>query len=191
MSRIGNLKIVLPEKVDVVFNRESGEIAVKGPRGEVDDIFLNGFEFVKEDNFITVKIKSQKDNYGKEDSFQGLYRTILQNMIIGVTKGFEKKLELIGVGYKAVMNGPNILELDLGYSHKVLFVLPKEIVCKVEAEKGKNIIIILSGNEKYLVGQIAAKIKSLRSVEPYKGKGFRYLGETIKLKAGKTTAAKK
>ena len=89
------------------------------------------------------------------------------------------------------MIGPNILELDLGYSHKVLFVLPKEIVCKVEAEKGKNIIIVLSGNEKYLVGQIAAKIKSLRSVEPYKGKGFRYLGETIKLKAGKTTAAKK
>ena len=176
MSRIGNLKIILPEKVDVVFNRESGEITVKGPRGEVYDIFLNGFEIVKED---------------KEDSFQGLYRTILQNMIIGVTKGFEKKLELIGVGYKAVMNGHNILELDLGYSHKILFVLPKEVICTVEAEKGKNIIIVLNGNEKYLVGQIAAKIKSLRSVEPYKGKGFRYLGETIKLKAGKTTQTKK
>ena len=148
MSRIGNLKIVLPEKVDVIFNRETGEIAVKGPRGEVDDIFLNGFEIVKEDNFITVKINSQKDNYGKEDSFQGLYRTILQNMIIGVTKGFEKKLELIGVGYKAVMNGTNILELDLGYSHKVLLVLPKEVVCKVENEKGKNIVIVLNGNEK-------------------------------------------
>ena len=191
MSRIGNLKIVLPEKVDVIFNRESGEITVKGPRGEVDDIFLNGFEIVKEDIFITVKINSQKNICGKEDSFQGLYRTILQNMIIGVTKGFEKKLELIGVGYKAVMNGTNILELDLGYSHKILFVLPKEIVCKVENEKGKNIIVVLNGNEKYLVGQIAAKIKSLRSVEPYKGKGFRYLGETIKLKAGKTTATKK
>ena len=152
---------------------------------------MNGFEIVKEDIFITVKIKPQKDNCGKEDSFQGLYRTILQNMIIGVTKGFEKKLELIGVGYKAVMNGTNILELDLGYSHKILFVLPKEIVCKVENEKGKNIIVVLNGNEKYLVGQIAAKIKSLRSVEPYKGKGFRYLGETIKLKAGKTTATKK
>ena len=143
MSRIGNLKIVLPEKVDVIFNRESGEITVKGPRGEVDDIFLNGFEIVKEDIFITVKINSQKNNCGKEDSFQGLYRTILQNMIIGVTKGFEKKLELIGVGYKAVMNGHNILELDLGYSHKILFVLPKEVVCRVENEKGKDIIIIL------------------------------------------------
>ena len=174
MSRIGNLKIVLPEKVDVIFNRESGEITVKGPRGEVYDIFLNGFEIVKEDIFITVKINSQKNNCGKEDSFQ-----------------VEKKLELIGVGYKAVMNGHNILELDLGYSHKILFVLPKEVICTVEAEKGKNIIIVLNGNEKYLVGQIAAKIKSLRSVEPYKGKGFRYLGETIKLKAGKTTQTKK
>lgn len=191
MSRIGNLKIILPEKVDVVFSKKSGEVVVKGPRGEINDIFLNGFDIVRVDNIITIKIESQKNNLGKENSFQGLYRTLLQNMIIGVTKGFEKKLELIGVGYKAAMNGTNILDLDLGYSHKVLFILPKEVTCRVEAEKGKNIVVVLSGNNKCLVGQIAAKIKSLRSVEPYKGKGFRYLGEIIKLKAGKTAATKK
>jgi large subunit ribosomal protein L6 len=109
-------------------------------------------------------------------------------MIIGVSSGFEKKLELIGVGYKANMITNNVLELDLGYSHKVLFCIPKELTCKVEAQKGKNIIVILSGSDKFLVGQIASKIRDLRPVEPYKGKGFRYLGEYVRIKAGKTAS---
>ena len=140
---------------------------------------------------LHVEIETTEDVGGKTSAFQGLYRVLLQNMIDGVTKGFEKKLELIGVGYKANMLSQNVLELDLGFSHKILFVLPTGITCTVNMEKGKNITMNVSGNNKCLVGQIASNLRMLRPVEPYKGKGFRYVKEVVIRKAGKTVASKK
>ena len=191
MSRIGNLKITIPDNVEVIFNKNSGKIEVKGPKGILHDTFLNGFNLIQKDKILQVEIEKKEDNVGKTNAFQGLYRVLLQNMIDGVTKGFEKKLELIGVGYKANMLSQNVLELDLGFSHKVIFVLPTSILCTVKAEKGKNIIIIISGNNKCLVGQVASNIRMLRPVEPYQGKGFRYINERVNLKAGKTVDSKK
>src|SRR5690606_23319067 len=117
----------------------------------------------------------------------GLYRSLIHNMIQGVSEGYVLKLELVGVGFKATVQGQH-LDLSLGYSHTILFVLPKEVAIKAETEKGKNPIITLEGIDKQLVGQVAAKIRSLRKVEPYKGKGIRFVGEEIRRKAGKTSA---
>ncbi len=191
MSRIGKLKIIKPDGVEIVFNRSSGEVQVKGPKGILRDTFLNGFNLIQDDKMLHVEIETTEDVVAKTSAFQGLYRVLLQNMIDGVTKGFEKKLELIGVGYKANMLSQNVLELDLGFSHKIIFVLPAGIACVVNWEKGKNIIIVISGNNKCLVGQIASNLRMLRPVEPYKGKGFRYVNEDVIRKAGKTVASKK
>lgn len=191
MSRIGKLKIIKPDGVEIAFNRNSGEVQVKGPKGTLSDTFLNGFNLIQDDKMLHVEIETTEDCVAKTSAFQGLYRVLLQNMIDGVTKGFEKRLELIGVGYKANMLSQNVLELDLGFSHKILFVLPAGIACTVNWEKGKNIIIVISGNNKCLVGQIASNLRMLRPVEPYKGKGFRYVNEYVIRKAGKTVASKK
>jgi large subunit ribosomal protein L6 len=191
MSRIGKLKIIKPDGVEIVFNRSSGEVQVKGPKGILRDTFLNGFNLIQDDKMLHVEIETTEDVVAKTSAFQGLYRVLLQNMIDGVTKGFEKKLELIGVGYKANMLSQNVLELDLGFSHKIIFVLPAGIACAVNWEKGKNIIIVISGNNKCLVGQIASNLRMLRPVEPYKGKGFRYVNEDVIRKAGKTVTSKK
>ena len=123
----------------------------------------------------------------KYKSFHGLYRALLNNMIIGVVEGFKKELELVGVGYKASVQD-NVLELSLGYSHSIFFSVPPEITVKAETAKGKNPIVCLEGIDKQLVGQVAAKLKSLRKVEPYKGKGIRFVGEQIRRKVGKATA---
>ncbi|MBQ2349803.1 MAG: 50S ribosomal protein L6 [Cytophagales bacterium] len=192
MSRIGKLKIVKLDNVEIMFDKNSGEVQVKGPKGVLRDTFLNGFNLIQDDKVLHVEIEKKDDsNVEKVSAFQGLYRALLQNMIDGVTKGFSKKLELIGVGYKASMTSANVLELDLGFSHKVLFVLPTGISCTVNGEKGKNIIVVISGNNKCLVGQIASNLRMLRPVDPYKGKGFRYVGEVVRLKAGKTVSSKK
>jgi large subunit ribosomal protein L6 len=163
MSRVGNIKIVKPNGVDVKYNKENDIIEVKGPKGALSHCF-NGILFNVDNDFISIHIDSNKVGQCESNKLHGLYRVLLNNMIIGVSSGFEKKLELIGVGYKANMITDNVLELDLGYSHKVLFCIPKELTCKVEAQKGKNIIVILSGTDKFLVGQIASKIKELRPV---------------------------
>jgi len=187
MSRVGNIKIEKPSNVEVKFDKANDLIEVKGPKGSLKSCF-NGIILDIEGNYISVKIDEKKVKQGESNKLHGLYRVLLNNMLVGVSSGFEKKLELIGVGYKAAMVTNNVLELDLGYSHKVLFCIPKEITCKVDAQKGKNIIIILSGSYKSLVGQIASKIRDLRPVEPYKGKGFRYVGEYVRIKAGKTAS---
>ena len=187
MSRVGNIKIVKPNGVDLKYNKDNDVIEVKGPKGVLTHCF-NGILLNIDNNSISINIDDKKVKQGESNKLHGLYRVLLNNMIIGVSSGFEKKLELIGVGYKANMVTSNILELDLGYSHKVLFCIPKELTCKVEAQKGKNILVILSGSDKFLVGQVASKIKELRPVEPYKGKGFRYLGEYVRIKAGKTAS---
>ena len=151
----------------------------------------------KVDDCLTLKIEKEADNEGgssilverkteqkKHKSLHGLYRTLVANMVEGVSKGFKKELELVGVGYKVSHQG-QLLELSLGYSHSIVFEMPEEIKLETKTERGKNPLITLQSHDKQLVGHIAAKIRSLRKPEPYKGKGIKYLGERLRRKAGK------
>jgi len=183
MSRIGKSPIKLPENVEVAASNE-GVIQVKGPKGTLA-------QYV--DPAITIQVRQgtlvleRKTNQNEHRALHGLYRSLLQNMIIGVSEGYKKTLELVGVGYKASVQN-NVLELSLGYSHGIFFVVPVEITVSAEMVKGNNPLVHIEGIDKQLVGQIAAKLKALRKVEPYKGKGIRFLGEQIRRKAGKSTA---
>lgn len=183
MSLIGRGAIVIPEGVNVNFNNDSYDIEVSGPNGKMKNC-LNGIKVIQEGNKLRVAIDEEKVEKNAVSRLNGLYFVLLRNMITGVSTGFKKQLELSGIGYKANLISNRIVEFSLGYSHKILFCLPENITCKVTDEKGK-LIITISGPDKYLVGQICSKIKSLRPVEPYKGKGFRYVGEYVKLKLGK------
>ncbi|MEM9417123.1 MAG: 50S ribosomal protein L6 [Bacteroidota bacterium] len=183
MSRIGKSPIQLPENVTVTISKE-GLVSVKGPKGELTQ---------QVDPAITVKVVEgqvvleRKSDQKTHKAFHGLYRSLLQNMVTGVNEGYKKTLELVGVGYKASVQN-NVLELTLGYSHGIHFAVPAEITVSAEMVKGKNPLVHLEGVDKQLVGQVAAKIKTLRKVEPYKGKGIRFLGEQIRRKAGKAAA---
>lgn len=181
MSRIGKQPITIPAGVTVSVNA-ANEVTVKGPKGELKqpidrDITISVNEGQMEVTRPTDQIRHR--------AMHGLYRAILSNMVKGVTEGFEKKLELVGVGYKAVNTG-NILDLALGYSHNIIFEIPKELTVETKTEKGANPIITLQGIDRQLLGQVAAKIRSLRKPEPYKGKGVKYVGEFIRRKAGKS-----
>ncbi len=183
MSRIGKKPIDIPAKVEISIDK-GNVVTVKGPKGtltqKVDvDILVK----VEDGKVILERPTEQK----RHRAMHGLYRALLQNMIVGVNEGFTLKLELVGVGFKATVTGSQ-LDLSLGYSHTILFVLPKEVTATAVTEKGKNPIITLEAIDKQLVGQVAAKIRSLRKVEPYKGKGIRFVGEEIRRKAGKTSA---
>jgi large subunit ribosomal protein L6 len=181
MSRIGKLPINLPGGVDVNVD-PNNQVTVKGAKGtlslQVDQcikIEKNGSE-----------INLQRSTEDKRDrAMHGLYRSLINNMVVGVSTGFKKELELIGVGYRANTNG-NILELALGYSHPFYFVPPSDIGIEVDTKSSKNTRIIITGIDKELVGQVAAKIRSLRKPEPYKGKGVRYVNEVVRRKAGKS-----
>lgn len=183
MSRIGNSPVKLPDNVTVTISNE-GMVHVKGPKGALLQLI---------DPAINVQIKQgvvvleRKSHQKKHKAFHGLYRSLLQNMVTGVSEGYKKTLELVGVGYKASVQG-NVLELSLGYSHGIFFVVPTEIAVNAEMVKGKNPLVHLAGIDKQLVGQVAAKLRTLRKVEPYKGKGIRFLGEQIRRKVGKSTA---
>lgn len=183
MSRIGKKPIDIPAKVEISIDK-GNVVTVKGPKGTLTQ---------KVDVDILVKVEDGKvlierpTDQKRHRALHGLYRALLQNLITGVSEGYVTKLELVGVGFKAVVTGQN-LDLSLGYSHTILFVLPKEVAIKAETEKGKNPVITLEGIDKQLIGQVAAKIRSLRKIEPYKGKGIRFVGETIRRKAGKTSA---
>lgn len=183
MSRIGNKPIVVPENVTVDISGEN-LVTVKGPRGELSQQVDTELEVNLEDGMVVLKRPSEQK---KHKSMHGLYRSLVNNMVEGVTAGYKKELELIGVGYKASAQG-NLLELSLGYSHSIFFAVPDEVSVKAETQKGKNPTVTLEGIDKQLVGQVAAKIKSLRKVEPYKGKGVRFVGEHVRRKAGKTAA---
>jgi large subunit ribosomal protein L6 len=181
MSRIGKQPITIPSGVTVNVTA-ANEVVVKGPKGELKQpvdrditIEVNGSEMTV--NRPTDQIRHR--------AMHGLYRAILSNMVKGVTDGFEKQLELVGVGYKATNTG-NILDLALGYSHNIIFEIPKELSVETKTEKGANPIITLRGSDRQLLGQVAAKIRSLRKPEPYKGKGVKYVGEFIRRKAGKS-----
>lgn len=181
MSRIGKAVISLPQGVSLSVN-EKNLVAVKGPKGELrqqvdPDLGLE----IEGDEVSITRPTEQK----RHKSVHGLYRSLINNMVIGVSEGYTKTLELVGVGYRANSTG-QLLELTLGYSHPIYFLIPDEISVETVTEKGKNPMIKLASNDKQLIGQIAAKIRGFRKPEPYKGKGVRYLGEEVRRKAGKT-----
>ncbi len=180
MSRIGKLPIAIPAGVDVRIDGQT--VVVKGKLGELTQEVNGNMDIVVEDGMITL---NRKDESKDTRSKHGLYRSLINNMIIGVSKGFKITQELVGVGYRASNQG-QVLDLSLGFSHHIYFQIPVEVKVETVSDKGKNPLVILTSADKQLVGQVAAKIRSLRKPEPYKGKGVRYQGEEIRRKAGKT-----
>ncbi|MFN5477812.1 MAG: 50S ribosomal protein L6 [Chitinophagaceae bacterium] len=180
MSRIGKAPIAVPNGVTITVGSDN-VVTVKGPKGELKESI---------DRDIKVEVADGKVNFARPTdqirhrAMHGLYRALVANMVKGVTEGFKKELELVGVGYKAANQG-NLLDLALGYSHNIVVEVPKELKVTTTQEKGDNPRIFLEGIDKQLLGQVAAKIRSLRKPEPYKGKGVKYKGEYIRRKAGK------
>jgi large subunit ribosomal protein L6 len=180
MSRIGKKPVVAPNGVTISVGKDN-VVTVKGPKGELKQAI---------DRDITVEVKDGQITFARPTdqirhrAMHGLYRSLVSNLVTGVTDGYQRKLELIGVGFKASNQG-NVLDLALGYSHNIVFEIPKELKLATAQEKGQNPIITLDGIDKQLIGQVAAKIRGLRKPEPYKGKGVRYVGEVVRKKAGK------
>lgn len=181
MSRKGKLPIPLPKGVEVKVSNET--ISVKGPKGSLNQKLVPGLSIKVEGDRVVVALDEKSP---AEGNFYGLYRALINNMVIGTTQGFEKRLEMIGVGYRATVQG-DLLDLQLGFSHPTKLRIPKGVNVKVD----KNTLIIISGHDKHLVGQFAANVRSQRPPEPYQGKGIRYSGEYVRKKAGKAAAAKK
>jgi len=180
MSRIGKAPITLPAGVSVTV--KESKISVKGPKGELHQA-INP-DITVEVNDGKIKVTRPTDEKAHR-SMHGLYRSLINNMVVGVSQGFQKKLELVGVGYRAQSNG-QILELSLGYSHAIQIQMPPEIKVEAVTDRKSNPIITLESIDKQLLGQVCAKIRSLRKPEPYKGKGIRFAGEVIRRKAGKS-----
>jgi large subunit ribosomal protein L6 len=183
MSRIGKLPITLPQGVEVLVNQDN-LVTVKGPKGSLSAPVDADIQVQVEDGVLTVTRPTEQKRH---KALHGLYRSIINNMVVGVSTGYKIDLELVGVGYKATTTGQT-LELALGYSHNIYVALPEEIKANAVTEKGKAPVISLEGIDKQLIGQVAAKIRSLRKVEPYKGKGIRFVGEVVRRKAGKTAS---
>lgn len=183
MSRIGKQPINLPQ--GVTLNVESDNIVtVKGPKGELSQKLDADMKVSINEGVVTLERPTEQKRH---KAMHGLYRALIANMVVGVSEGYKIELELVGVGYKATAQG-NVLEMSLGHSHNIFFAIPEEISVKAETVKGKNPTVTLEGTDKQLIGHIAAKIKAMRKVEPYKGKGVRFVGEQIRRKAGKTAA---
>tara|TARA_B110000003_G_scaffold24329_1_gene23287 strand:- start:3257 stop:3802 length:546 start_codon:yes stop_codon:yes gene_type:complete len=180
MSRIGKNPVSIPQGVDVNINENV--LTVKGKLGELNQIISEGITVKIEDNTIFLERTSESKNHKAQ---HGLMRALLSNMIDGVSKGWTKELELVGVGYRASNQGQK-LDLALGFSHNIVLELAPEVKIETISEKGKNPIIKLTSYDKQLVGQVAAKIRSFRSPEPYKGKGVKFVGEVLRRKAGKS-----
>jgi large subunit ribosomal protein L6 len=180
MSRIGKKPITVLSGVTVTVS-PANEITVKGPKGELKETLDRDIKVEVVNNEILV---TRPTDQIRHRALHGLYRSLVSNMVVGVTTGFKKDLELVGVGYRAVVTGQQI-DMALGFSHNIIFDLPKEIKASATAEKGKNPMISLESIDKQLLGQVAAKIRSLRKPEPYKGKGVRYSDEIVRRKAGK------
>lgn len=181
MSRKGKLPIPLPKGVELKVS--DAMVSVKGPKGSINQKLVPGIHVKVEGNQVLVTLEEGK---GELNHFHGLYRSLINNMVVGTSEGFEKRLEMIGVGYRAAVQG-DLLDLQLGFSHPTKLSIPKGLTVKVD----KNTLIIISGFDKHLVGQFAANVRSQRPPEPYQGKGIRYQGEYVRKKAGKAAAAKK
>ena len=181
MSRIGKLPIAIPSGVTVKVE-ENNLIKVKGPKGEIQRKIAPEMKVSMENGELTV----ERPNDEKQTrAMHGLYRSLVNNMIIGVSEGYRKELELVGVGYRVANNG-QILELSLGYTHSIFLELPPEIKVETKMERNKNPLIMLESCDKQLLGQVCAKIRSFRKPEPYKGKGIKFVGEELRRKSGKT-----
>ncbi len=183
MSRIGKLPVNLPAGVTVNIS-DTNVVSVKGPQGELSQAINKDLKVEVEDNQIIISRPSDSKDH---KSMHGLSRALVANMVTGVSEGYKKELELVGVGYRAEAKGQQ-LELSLGYSHEIIFELPKEVTVETKTERRSNPIITLSSIDKQLIGHIAAKIRSLRPPEPYKGKGIKFVGEHIRRKAGKSAS---
>jgi large subunit ribosomal protein L6 len=182
MSRIGKLPITIPAKVTVTY--KDNVITVKGPKGELSQEINPAISIEEKDGVLTV---SRPDDERQNRAMHGLYRALLNNMVTGVSEGYKKELELVGVGYRVTNNG-NILDFALGYTHNIFLQLPPEIKVETKSERNKNPLIILESADKQLLGQVCAKIRSFRKVEPYKGKGVRFVGEVVRRKSGKSAS---
>ena len=180
MSRIGKQPVVLPSGVSVTVSGDN-LLAIKGPKGELKQAVDRDIIIEVKDNQV---IFSRPTDQIRHRAMHGLYRSLVSNMVKGVTEGFKRNLELVGVGFKASNQG-NVLDLSLGYSHNIIFEVPKEISVKTDQQKGENPKIYLEGIDKQLIGQVAAKLRGLRKPEPYKWKGVKYSDEVVRRKAGK------
>ena len=183
MSRIGNAPITLPDGVEINVSSDN-IVSVKGKLGELSEKVHQDIKVDIEEGVVTL---SRPNDMKENRSMHGLYRALINNMVEGVSKGYVKEQELVGVGYRAKSQGQR-LELSLGFSHPIIFELPVEVKVTAVTEKGKNPTIKLESHDKQLIGQVAAKIRSFRKPEPYKGKGILFKGEVIRRKAGKTAA---
>ncbi|MBD5289544.1 MAG: 50S ribosomal protein L6 [Bacteroides sp.] len=184
MSRIGKAPIALPAGVTVTV--DGNTVKVKGPKGELVQKIHPDLTVEVEDGKLEVKRPSDDREHRAQ---HGLFRALLHNMVVGVSEGYKKEMELVGVGYRASASG-QVLELSLGYSHAIFIKLPAEVKVEAKSERNKNPLIILESYDKQLLGQVCAKIRSLRKPEPYKGKGIKFVGEIIRRKSGKSANAK-
>jgi len=185
MSRIGKLPVNLPAGVTVTVS-DDNVVSVKGPLGTLSQKVDSDIKVSVEDGVLTVKRPTDQPRHR---SMHGLYRALINNMVVGVSKGYEIKQELVGVGYKVEVKG-QVIEMSLGYSHDIHLMLPSEVKAESVTEKKGNPILTLRSTDKQLIGQVAAKIRSLRKPEPYKGKGIKFVGEQLRRKAGKSANAK-
>lgn len=184
MSRIGKAPIEIPAGVSIQV--KDNVVTVKGPKGELSQSVNPDIEVKVEGNTIEVSRPSDARDHRAQ---HGLFRALIHNMVVGVSEGYKKEMELVGVGYRATSTG-QVLELALGFSHAIYIKMPKEIKVEAKTERNKNPLIILESADKQLLGQVCAKIRSLRKPEPYKGKGIKFVGEEIRRKSGKSASAK-
>ncbi|MCI6295583.1 MAG: 50S ribosomal protein L6 [Bacteroidales bacterium] len=189
MSRIGKLPINIPAGVTVTL--KDNVVSVKGPKGELSQAVDPSIIVTIENNVITFAIDEANETVGlkQKQAFHGLYRSLVNNMVVGVSQGYKKEMELVGVGYR-VSNQGNLIEFSLGYTHSIFLQLPPEVKVETKSERNKNPYISLESADKQLLGLICAKIRSFRKPEPYKGKGILYVGEQIRRKSGKSAGAK-
>ena len=185
MSRIGKAPIAIPAGVTVTVDKDN-VVTVKGKLGELKQAVNPDIKVTVEDGHVHLSRPSDDREHRAQ---HGLYRALIHNMVVGVSEGYKKEMELVGVGYRATATG-QVLELSLGYSHAIYIKLPPEVKVEAKSERNKNPLIILTSDDKQLLGQVCAKIRSLRKPEPYKGKGIKFVGEVIRRKSGKKAGAK-
>ena len=185
MSRIGKAPIEIPAGVKIEVAKDN-VVTVKGPKGTLTQAVNPEFKIEEADGHLHITRPSDDREHRAQ---HGLYRALIHNMVVGVSTGYRKELELVGVGYRAAATG-QALELSLGYSHAIYLKLPPEVKVEAKSERNKNPLIILESDDKQLLGQVCAKIRSFRKPEPYKGKGIKFVGEVIRRKSGKTAGAK-
>ena len=186
MSRIGKAPIAIPKGVDVKVDEKTNTVTVKGPKGQLTQTVNPDLHVAVEDGHVVVTRPSDDREHRAQ---HGLFRALIHNMVVGVSEGYRKEMELVGVSYRATSTG-QVLELSLGFSHAIYIKLPPEIKVEAKTERNKNPLIILESDDKQLLGQVCAKIRSLRKPEPYKGKGIKFVGEVIRRKSGKSAGAK-